>query len=141
MPLKTGPPSLPNGRRHGRTNSASSAWGRQSLGGALSFGSNRLPTHSENDAREGYDSRTASSSSGEEVMVVMDPNGEWQPESRRSEWPATLRARKVKSSTSPTGDMRGSISVSRREPMRRESVSADKAMKEVEKALASVEAH
>jgi hypothetical protein len=108
---------------HSRTGSASQTWNRQSLGGALSFGANpslgaqRLPTHSEQSSAAtsgGPPSRSTSSSGSNDPIVTVDP------------------ASQLKSISPGLG--RGSFS-----RPRRESVSADKALREVEKALQSVE--
>ncbi|KAK8845371.1 hypothetical protein IAR55_006084 [Kwoniella newhampshirensis] len=116
-------PQRIGGGFHQRTGSASSSWARGSMGGGGS-GSNgllsggvlsfanvpRLPTHSESSAGPvGSASRSASasSSSGGDPVVIMDP-------SAGQGW--------------KTGGAR------------RESVSAEKALREVQKALASVEA-
>jgi len=106
---------------HSRTGSASQAWNRQSLGGALGFGANpslgaqRLPTHSEQSSG-GPPSRSTSSSGSNDPLVVVDSSTQ------------------LKSTSGSLG--RGSLGKARRE-----SVSADKALREVEKALQSVEAH
>ncbi|WVR03379.1 hypothetical protein IAU60_000370 [Kwoniella sp. DSM 27419] len=120
--------SFPN---HHRTSSASSSFsGRPSFGGSaglsggvLSFGGpigstiNRLPTHSES----AMVSRSTSESDGEPNVVILDPSATqgWKTSSSTSFGP-------------------GTGSGSARAP-RRESMSAEKAMREVEKALASVE--
>lgn len=106
---------------HQRTGSASSNWNRQSLNGALGFGNGnnppslgaaRLPTHSE--ASSGQLSRSASSIDSNDPIVVLDGSAQ------------------LKST---------SASLNRAVPkVRRESVSAEKALREVEKALQSVEA-
>lgn len=107
---------------HQRTGSASSAWNRQSMNGALGFGSGnppslgaqRLPTHSE--ASSGGPSRsTSSSGSKDDPIVVVDASAQ------------------LKSTTSSLGQPGGAPKP------RRESVSADKALREVQKALQSVE--
>lgn len=104
---------------HQRAGSASSAWNRQSLSGALGFGANpslgaaRLPTHSEQSSG-GPTSRSTSSSGSNDPVVVVDSSTQ------------------LKSTSS---SLRGSLPKGRRE-----SVSADKALREVEKALQSVEA-
>jgi hypothetical protein len=112
----SGPQRMGSFGSHTRTGSASNAWSRQSLGGALSFGANpslgaqRLPTHSEQSSG-GPPSRSTSSSGSNDPVVVVD----------------------AKSTGGSLG--RGSLG-----KPRRESVSADKALREVEKALQSVEA-
>nr|ODN86668.1 hypothetical protein L203_03915 [Cryptococcus depauperatus CBS 7841]ODO04354.1 hypothetical protein L204_00713 [Cryptococcus depauperatus CBS 7855] len=119
-------------RGHNRNGSASSSWARNSItgalggsgsgltGGALSFptSSSRpttLPTHDESSAP----SRPASSSSAEAVVLI-DPSAR----------------------TGMKGASRGSASGEgeRGDKKRRNSVSADKALREVQKALASVDA-
>ena len=122
MPLK-GRPMPSTGRLgHSRTGSASSSWARGAGGGALNFAmppsqnAGRLPTHSEaSSADQSRPSSTDSEST--EPVVVMD-----------SAFPRTGTR------LPPVGGGLGSLAE------RRESVSADKAMREVEKALASVEA-
>nr|XP_031863684.1 uncharacterized protein CI109_000936 [Kwoniella shandongensis]KAA5530756.1 hypothetical protein CI109_000936 [Kwoniella shandongensis] len=118
---------------HQRTGSASSSWARGSIGGggalgggglggglsggALSFSNvPRLPTHSESSTGPASASRSASSSSGGDPVVIMDPSASqgWR--------------------TSSMGGNGGGGGA------RRESVSAEKALREVQKALASVEA-
>lgn len=97
---------------HARTGSASSTWGRTSMGGigggggVLNFSMpSKLATHSETEAWA--DHRSRSTSSSDEHVLMLDTNV-------------------------------GNTSVFR---ARRDSVSADKAMSQVKKALASVEAH
>ena len=101
---------------HHRAGSASSSWSRQSMGaGVLNFSMPtsssipRLPTHSEGSSVD--PSRSSSTSEREEPTIVMD------------------------SSMPRTGTKLGAIDAGGR----RESVTADKALREVEKALASVE--
>ncbi|TYJ52366.1 hypothetical protein B9479_007022 [Cryptococcus floricola] len=124
---------------HGRSGSASSSWGRSSIsgalngltsglgslgglggsaglaGGALSFpnasSKPTLPTHDESSG--GPPSRSASTSSGEAVLLV-DPS-----------------ARTGMRTASATGSVEGA------NRPRRDSVSADKALREVQKALAA----
>ncbi|ODN75892.1 hypothetical protein L202_05880 [Cryptococcus amylolentus CBS 6039] len=121
---------------HGRSGSASSSWGRNSIsgalnglssglgslggsaglaGGALSFpnasSKPTLPTHDESSG--GPPSRSASTSSGEAVLLV-DPS-----------------ARTGMRTASATGSVEGG------NRPRRDSVSADKALREVQKALAA----
>ncbi|WVQ94009.1 hypothetical protein IAU59_001087 [Kwoniella sp. CBS 9459] len=116
------------GGYHQRTSSASSSWGgRPSLGGSaglsggvLSFASApKLPTHSESAMA----SRSTSESDGEPNVVILDPS-------------ATQGWKTGGGSGSAFGNSNGNGG----SKIRRESVSADKAMREVEKALASVEA-
>lgn len=133
----TGQPGQPGGRAghhaqrmsfsggpssHQRTGSASQSWNRGALNGALGFGNNnppslgaaRLPTHSE--LSSGNPSRcTSSSGSGNDPIVVIDGSAQ------------------LKSTSASLG--RTNVPKARRE-----SVSADKALREVEKALQSVEA-
>ncbi|CAK9782414.1 uncharacterized protein COLE_07227 [Cutaneotrichosporon oleaginosum] len=108
---------------HQRAGSASSNWNRQSLNGALGFGNGnnppslgaaRLPTHSE--ASSNIASRSTSSADSNDPIVVVD--GSTQLKS---------------TSASLSGHRSG-------HKARRESVSAEKALREVEKALQSVEA-
>lgn len=108
---------------HQRTGSASSAWNRQSMSGALGFGggnppslgAQRLPTHSE--ASSGGPSRsTSSSGSKDDPIVVVD---------------ASAQLKSTNSSLGRSGNA---------PKARRESVSAEKALREVQKALKSVEA-
>lgn len=127
-----GPPSLPS---HNRTGSLS----RQPLTGVLSFNSNtaqtgitntngglaaaaanraKLATHPESTAT----SRSASSSDTEPIVVINEaPPGHWSNDARSP-------------SAGQASGGRASFSV------RRDSMSAEKALREVEKALASVEA-
>lgn len=108
---------------HQRTGSASQSWNRQSFNGALGFGNNppslgaaRLPTHSE--LSSGNPSRcTSSSGSNNDPIVVIDGSSQLKSTS------ASLSGRP---SAAPKP--------------RRESVTADKALREVEKALQGVEA-
>ena len=111
---------------HHRTGSASSSWTRQPGtngigGGVLNFSSSsqRLPTHTESSSMD-PPSRSSSTSDSADPIVVME------------------------SSTTPAWKVgakpRGSISGGMEQKVRRESVSADKALREVQKALAGVEA-
>lgn len=99
---------------HQRNGSASSSWGRPSASGGASFGvlsfnnapRTRLPTHSESlpiHSESSAASRSASSSSGGDPVLLVDNSAGWKG-------------------------------------ARRESVSAEKALQNVQKALASVEA-
>ncbi|BEJ17920.1 hypothetical protein CspHIS471_0701970 [Cutaneotrichosporon sp. HIS471] len=108
---------------HQRAGSASSNWNRQSLNGALGFGNGnnppslgaaRLPTHSE--ASSNLASRSTSSADSNDPIVVVDGSSQ------------------LKSTSASLSAQRSGHKV------RRESVSADKALREVEKALQSVEA-
>ncbi|TXT07400.1 hypothetical protein VHUM_03120 [Vanrija humicola] len=110
---------------HQRTGSASSSWTRQSMNGALSFGgavnppslgAARLPTHSEGSSAGPPSRATSSSSSHNDPIVVLDSSAQ------------------LKSTNASLGG-RSNVNKSRRE-----SVSAEKALREVEKALQSVEA-
>ncbi|WVF66394.1 hypothetical protein IAT40_001134 [Kwoniella sp. CBS 6097] len=123
-------PQRIGGFHHQRTSSASSSWGgRPSLGGSaglsggvLSFASApKLPTHSESAMA----SRSTSESDGEPNVVILDPS-------------ATQGWKTGGGSGSGFGS--GANGNANGSKVRRESVSADKAMREVEKALASVEA-
>nr|XP_019048456.1 hypothetical protein I302_02228 [Kwoniella bestiolae CBS 10118]OCF27386.1 hypothetical protein I302_02228 [Kwoniella bestiolae CBS 10118] len=120
-------PQRIGGGGHHRTSSASSSWNNRSGsfggmggGGVLSFSSsaaNKLPTHNESSHSHSLAaSRSTSDSDGEPNVVILDPSA--------------TQGLKTKSTASANGGQRG----------RRESVSAEKAMREVEKALASVEA-
>ncbi|OWT37131.1 hypothetical protein J008_06102 [Cryptococcus neoformans] len=118
-------------RGHHRSGSGSSSWARTSLsgglgglaglaGGALSFPTNAssrptLPTHDESSG--GPPSRSGSSSSGEAVVLVD---------------PSAMTGMRVTSNGGPKDEADG-------DRKRRDSVSADKALREVQKALASVE--
>ncbi|OCF33067.1 hypothetical protein I317_01867 [Kwoniella heveanensis CBS 569] len=122
------------GGYHQRTSSASSSWGgRPSLGGAaglsggvLSFASApKLPTHSESAMA----SRSTSESDGEPNVVILDP-------SATQGW----KTGGANGSGFGGGGGAGNANGTGGSKIRRESVSADKAMREVEKALASVEA-
>ncbi|WWC67063.1 uncharacterized protein I206_100970 [Kwoniella pini CBS 10737] len=102
---------------HHRTGSASSSWNNRLSGsfggGVLNFASNsanKLPTHNETSISA---SRSTSESDGEPNIVILDPS-------------ATQGLKTRSRITNGNG--------------RRESISAEKAMREVEKALASVEA-
>ncbi|WWC97360.1 hypothetical protein V866_004239 [Kwoniella sp. B9012] len=117
------------GGGHHRTSSASSSWNNRASGsfggGVLSFSSssaaaNKLPTHNETSPHPHSlaASRSTSDSDGEPNIVILDPSA--------------TQGLKTRSSTAPNGNANGRG--------RRESVSAEKAMREVEKALASVEA-
>lgn len=108
---------------HQRAGSASSNWNRQSLNGALGFGNGnnppslgaaRLPTHSE--ASSNIASRSTSSADSNDPIVVVDGSTQLK---------------------STSASLSGNRSVHKG---RRESVSAEKALREVEKALQSVEA-
>lgn len=108
---------------HQRVGSASNNWNRQSLNSALgfgngnnppSFGAARLPTHSE--ASSGLPSRSTSSADSNDPIVVVDGSAQ------------------LKSTSASLNNQRAMPKV------RRESVSAEKALREVEKALQSVEA-
>ncbi|WVQ80291.1 hypothetical protein IAT38_002396 [Cryptococcus sp. DSM 104549] len=154
--------SRPQRIGHHRTGSASSSWARQSLsgslsggagisslnslgalgsqsfsaggGGALSFGGGgalapRLPTHSEGSAPA---SRSASSSSGGDPVIVVDPSASkgW-----KGAGPGLGGGGSAAGGEGATRGPRGEGAGARRE-----SVSAEKALREVQKALASVEA-
>ncbi|WVQ64513.1 uncharacterized protein L199_002680 [Kwoniella botswanensis] len=117
------------GGGHHRTSSASSSWNNRASGsfggGVLSFSSssvaaNKLPTHNETSPHPHSlaASRSTSDSDGEPNIVILDPSA--------------TQGLKTRSNTAPNGNTNGRG--------RRESVSAEKAMREVEKALASVEA-
>ncbi|KAL7418970.1 hypothetical protein Q5752_006654 [Cryptotrichosporon argae] len=109
------------GLGHQRAGSASSSWSRQSLSGALGFGTGlvagpsagaaRLPTHSETSSAD--PSRSTSSSSNADPIVVLDAGSQ------------------LKSTAASLNGPRGP---------RRDSMTADKALREVQKALRSVEA-
>lgn len=118
-------------RGHHRSGSGSSSWARTSLsgglgglgglaGGALSFPANAssrptLPTHDESSG--GPPSRSGSSSSGEAVVLVD---------------PSAMTGMRVTSNGAPKDE-------ANEDRKRRDSISADKALREVQKALASVE--
>lgn len=118
------PPRMGSFSSHQRTGSASSSWNRQSMTGALGFGGTnnppslgaaRLPTHSEASSIQPSRS-TSSSGSNNDPIVVLDSGSQ------------------LKSTSASLGGRSGVPKP------RRESVSADKALREVEKALQSVEA-
>ncbi|ORY31928.1 hypothetical protein BCR39DRAFT_524641 [Naematelia encephala] len=116
------PPKSTSSRmgNHQRTGSASSSWTRNSTSGMgalnFSFPTQRLPTHSESSA--GPSRSTSSSGTDDTPIVVM----EHAPLSRAGGalHPGGIPASELKA--------------------RRDSMSADKALKEVQRALASVEA-
>ena len=106
---------------HNRTGSASSSWGRQAGAGVLNFSmpsssAPRLPTHSESS---GIASRSSSTSElGDPIGAEENDTSAWNSATPRGSGPGAGTGQKI----------------------RRESVSADKALREVQKALASVEA-
>ena len=102
-------------KRHSRNGSASSSWARTSMGGGVlnfpsSKSSGRLPTHSETTPSTSGDPSRVSSSSEDDPVVIIDGG---------------------KAAGAPIGGVGGG---------RRDSLSAEKALREVQKAMASVEA-
>jgi len=125
-------PPMVGSNSHGRTGTASargahqrtasaSSWGRQSMNGVLNFSmpssssAGRLPTHSESS---GAASRSPSTSESEPIVMMDIDTPIWKS--------ATPRG----SVSVPGMDQKG----------RRDSVSADKALREIQRAMASVEA-
>ncbi|WRT63561.1 uncharacterized protein IL334_000466 [Kwoniella shivajii] len=112
------------GGGHHRTSSASSSWNNRGIGGgigggALNFSSApKLATHTETTML----SRSTSESDGEPNVVILDPS-------------ATQGMKTSNNASHGHGHGHG-----HGQRIRRESVSAEKALREVEKALASVEA-
>lgn len=109
---------------HQRTGSASSTWNK-SGSGVLNFmpsssSAKRLPTHSESSSTDPL-SRSSSASGSADAMLLMDTSTpSWKSATPRGSTSVLIAG----------GDQRA----------RRESMSADKALREVQKALAGVEA-
>ncbi|WWC85562.1 uncharacterized protein L201_000426 [Kwoniella dendrophila CBS 6074] len=155
-PQRIGGGSTTNGGFHQRSGSASSSWNQRtsgsfgglsgnqnnpfiSGGGVLNFGlggGTKLPTHNETSLSA---SRSTSESDGEPNIVILDPSATQGLKTKSSSHSNSF-------STTNNVNGNGNGSIGRRNShnnhqngARRESVSAEKAMREVEKALAAVE--